>query len=324
MKSSLFQELSEAELSLIISRALQTDVVSSRLLSGGMFNTTYLIETAEAGRVVLRVGPVNWHLLMPFEHRLMAAEKEVYALCAQNGVPSSQLLAADTTKTLLDRDYMMVRYIPGGAMSEIQLEPRDRARICRDIGGAAAKLHQIKGSRFGRIVGAESGGDMSWSQCLFQELLDWERVGVPAALFTEEEHREIRLLFQKAAPCLDEITEPRLVHTDLWLGNILVRTDGKTPEFAAIIDADRALWGDPMFEFSSIRWAYAEDSFWEGYGGRPPQSRQGDIRLAVYTLLNRLWNAYVYQREYNQPENAQRERAGALRQAALLRGWLQP
>ena len=63
---------------------------------------------------------------------------------------------------------------------------------------------------------------------------------------------------------------------------------------------------------------------WEGYGGRPPQSRQGDIRLAVYTLLNRLWNAYVYQKEYNQPENAQRERADALRQAALLRGWLQP
>lgn len=87
MKSSLFQELSEAELSLVVSRGLGTDVVSSRLLSGEMFNTTYLIETAEAGRVVLRVGPVNRHLLMPFEHHLMAAEKEVYALCAQNAAP---------------------------------------------------------------------------------------------------------------------------------------------------------------------------------------------------------------------------------------------
>lgn len=323
MNSSLFLELSEEELSRVVSTALLTEMQSYRLLTGGLFNTTYLVETASYEKVVLRVGPVNRHLLMPFEHHLMEAEKQVYALCAQYQVPTSEILAADTSKTLINRDFMLVRYIPGRAMSEIDLTSHDKARICRDIGIATAKMHTITAPRFGRIADVKLGGGYpSWSECLYHELLDWESVGVPASLFTEEEHREIRQLFRKTAPYLDEIKEPHLIHTDLWLGNILIRTDLEVPEFAAIIDADRAIWGDPMFEFSAIRWTYNESSFWDGYGKRPPKDRNSTVRCGIYTLLNRLWNAYVYLKEYNQPENARSERDDALRQMSFLKNSL--
>lgn len=253
----------------------------------------------------------------------MEAEEQVYTLYAQHGIPSSEILAIDTSKTCIDRDFMIVRYIPSRTMSEIDLTLQDKARICRDIGAATAKMHMIKAPRFGRIADVKNGcGYTLWSEFLFHELLDWERVGIPTALFTEEEHKEIRLLFQKAAPYLDEIKEPCLVHTDLWLGNVLIYTDTETPEFAAIIDADRALWGDPMFEFSSIRWTYSEESFWDGYEQRPSQNQQDRIRCAIYTLLNRLWNAYVYLKEYNQPENALGEQADALKQISLLKDLL--
>lgn len=129
---------------------------------------------------------------------------------------------------------------------------------------------------------------------LFHELDEWERVSVPAALFEETEHIRIRQLFEKAVPYQDEMKEPRLVHTDLWPGNILICTDTPTPQFAAIIDADRALWGDPDFEFSSIRWTYEEESFWKGYGRELSQSPEARIRRGIYTLLNRLWNTYVF------------------------------
>lgn len=323
MGSSLYLELSKEALSKVIAAALRTDVVSFRLLTGGLFNTTYFVETAGSGPVVLRVGPVNRHLLMPFEHRLMETEVHVGTLFAQYGVPCSEILATDTSRTVIDRDFMIVRYIPSRAMYGMELLPQDWARICREIGAATAKMHAIQSPRFGRIADVKDGaGFASWSEALYHELIDWERVGVPSGLFTQEEHREIRSLFQRAAPCLDEIREPRLVHADLWLGNILIRTDTERPEFAAIIDADRALWGDPMFDFSSIRWTHAEEDFWAGYGKIRPQDTPDQIRCAVYTLLNRLWNAYVYEREYNEPQNAIGERDDALKQMSLLRALL--
>lgn len=323
MSSSLYLELTQKELSELVSEALHTEMYSSRLLTGGLFNTTYLLETLKYGHVVLRVGPVNRHLLMPFEHRLMEAEEQVYTLCAQYGVPASVILAVDTSKRLLDRDFMFVRYIPSKPMSEMVLNLQDKARICRDIGIATAKLHHIQASRFGRIAEVKDGGGFPlWSEALLHELHQWESVGIPTALFTESEHDEIRMLFEKAAPYLDEIKEPHLVHTDLWLGNILIRTDTEKPQFAAIIDADRAIWGDPAFEFSSIRWTYKEESFWEGYGRTLSTTRADRIRVGIYNLLNRIWNSYVYLREYNQPEEAARERGEAQKQIMDLCEWL--
>ena len=318
--SSLYRELSKAELSAAVSSALRTRLISNALLNGGLFNTTYLLDTQDCGKVVLRAGPVNRHLLIPFEHRMMAAEAQVYELLAAHGVPASEVLAMDLSRSVLDRDLMFVRYLPSRAMSQCVLSAPDRARICREIGAATAKMHSIPSVRFGRVANGMDGiGYDRWSGCLYGELLDWERVGVPSGLFTAGEHGEIRRLFREAAPCLDEITEPRLVHTDLWLGNILVRTDAERPEFGAIIDADRAFWGDPMYEFSSIRWAYGEPTFWEGYGEAPAQDRNARLRRAVYTLLDRLLNAYVYLKEYNDADSARSERASAFENMALLR-----
>ena len=320
MASSLFQELKEEEIKGIIGRTLGTEPTHARLLQGGLFNTTYLVDTRNCGRVVLRVGPVNRHLLMPFEHRLMETEEYVYSLCGRCGVPTSQIIKTDTTKSLIDRDFMIVRYIPAAPMCEIELTPSDEQRICRDIGIATAKMHGIRAPKFGRPAEVKSGGGFAlWSEALMFELTEWERVGVLSALFTPEELAEIERIFVAAAPFLDEIREPRLVHADLWQGNILVRTDGGRPEFAAIIDADRAVWGDPDFEFSSIQWTYGKESFWEGYGRRLSFEPGALVRRAVYTLLNRLWNAYVYQCEYNRMQDAQREQADARRCVGELR-----
>lgn len=321
--SSLYLELTESEIARVAAAALCTRVNAYQLLSGGLFNTTYLLDTTDCGRIVLRVGPVNRHLLMPFEHRLMEAEAQVYALLNARGIPASHMLVMDNSKTVIDRDFMMVRYIPGTAMSQLELTPEDRSRIARDIGEAAAQMHRITAPRFGRVADVKNGGGYSrWSDCLLGELTSWETVGLPSGIFSAAELLEIRDFFKRAAPYLDEIHAPHLVHTDLWLGNILVRTDQQRPAFGAIIDPDRAIWGDPLYEFSSIRWTYDEPCFWEGYGMTLPQSRNSQIRCALYTLLNRLLDAYVYLKEYNNPKAAQLEREDALAKMAFLREML--
>lgn len=106
-------------------------------------------------------------------------------------------------------------------------------------------------------------------------------------------------------PYLDEVQTPHLVHTDLWLGNVLVTAGGEKPEFAAIIDADRAMWGDPEQDFSSICWTHNEPSFWEGYGKPLSQEGHGLIRRTAYTLLWNLLDTYVFDQEYIAPAEAE-------------------
>lgn len=319
MSSSLYLELSEKEISHIVKTALDTELLSFGLLTGGLFNTTYLAETRKYGKTVLRVGPVNRHLLMPFEYHLMEAEEYVYSLCSAHKIPSSEVLVTDTSKTVIDRDFMFVRYIPALPMSQMELNPEDKARIVREIGQVTARLHRIESLRFGRIVDVKNGGGFElWSDALLNELHEWEKVGISASIFDGDEHSVIRMLFEKVRPYLDEIKRPHLVHTDLWLGNILIRTDTQRPEFAAVIDADRAIWGDPAFEFSSIQWTYGEACFWSGYGSVLKQDIADSIRRSIYTLLNRLWNAYVYLVEYNRPDQAEKEAIDARTQIAYL------
>jgi aminoglycoside phosphotransferase (APT) family kinase protein len=58
--------------------------------------------------------------------------------------------------------------------------------------------------------------------------------------------------FNARAGTLDEVATPVLVHFDLWDGNILVEAGPGRPRIGALIDAERAFWGDPLAEFVSL------------------------------------------------------------------------
>ena len=62
IRSSLFLPLEEEQLRAIVRELLHTEPIEYRLLSGGLFNTTYFVKTADCGDVILRAGPVNRHL----------------------------------------------------------------------------------------------------------------------------------------------------------------------------------------------------------------------------------------------------------------------
>jgi len=73
---------------------------------------------------------------------------------------------------------------------------------------------------------------------------------------------------------LDEIQQPRLLHGDLWLFNILVRRNADGPDITGILDADRAWWGDPLADWTLFvlsKSASPENQpfhavFWQTYG----------------------------------------------------------
>jgi len=56
-------------------------------------------------------------------------------------------------------------------------------------------------------------------------------------------------LVEAHAAALDEVTRPALVHFDVWPGNVFLTGVGDRPAIQAIIDHERAFWGDPLAEF---------------------------------------------------------------------------
>ena len=73
-ESSLFREISLEDIKNITYRHLGTREISqARLMEGGLFNTTYhLICGSDNRQVILRLCPVNRHLLLGFEEHMMA------------------------------------------------------------------------------------------------------------------------------------------------------------------------------------------------------------------------------------------------------------
>ena len=77
---------------------------------------------------------------------------------------------------------------------------------------------------------------------------DAEHYGVKLPVAPED----LRAVVGEHADTLAEVTEPVLVHFDLWPGNILIRNsalNSNSGRIAALIDGERMIWGDPLMEF---------------------------------------------------------------------------
>lgn len=300
--SSLYMELTNYEIKTIIKENFNTDIISEiKLISGGMFNTTYKICYGEnKTEAVLRVGPINRHLLMGFEENLMEAEKYVYQLCQNNDVPCSDVLVCDTTKKIIDRDYMIVKYIKSILMSDNNISKEDKGELQKQVGIYMKKFHSIKHNKFGRVSHIVSKIEYNlWSECLIAEIDDIINRSQKFNAFSKEEINLIKSIFIKYKDLLDNITIAQLVHSDLWEGNILVNMENGRYKVVAIIDADRAIFGDVDFEFASP-WMI-NDNFLEGYELDLTNyySQDRKIRRKIYLMLFHIVEAYVGIAEYN-------------------------
>lgn len=308
-QSSLYEEISADQIQLLYEKTMDiTEPVESDLLSGGLFNTTYRVRNKALNLdTVLRLGPVNRHLLTRFEENLMEAEHFVYQLYQKKNIPCSQVLVCDISKKWIDRDFMIVTYIPSIVMCDAKLTEEEKIPLYEETGRLAKRMHSITSSAFGRVSEILSGLSFSsWSEYLLSEM---ENICCcllrDKGIETELANRAKRTL-KKYQIWLDEIETPRLVHTDLWEGNILLDPSKKS-RIVAVIDADRAIFGDPDYELS-CPWllnqgflkGYEEDRhsfFHEAYN-----SEKRVTRRKLYVLMFRLFEGYVGLSEYNNRE----------------------
>ena len=304
-KSLLFRAEPEALLGKAALRYVGEELKSARLLSGGLFNTTYRLETKNR-TVILRLGPVNRHLLLPYEQHLMTAEGDILNLLKSRGIPTSDILALDCSRTLMDRDVMVVDCLDAVCLSAVEVDKDTERRLCRETGQYVADIHAMTAEDlprkypkpFGRYANVISGqGGATWKEAILSEVAQWRMLAEPADIFTKEELDVIEQAFHRNSHVLDAITVPNLIHGDLWYGNILVDRENR---LTAIIDGDRALFGDPEFELAT-GWMIS-DSFLEGYGKGLDPAPEAVLRRRLYKLLLSIEDCYILFCEYSNPE----------------------
>ena len=312
MDSVLFQTLTEEELRAVALRYFGEELWGWELLRGGLFNTTYRLDM-EGRSVILRLGPVHRELLLPYERYLMASEPLIQELMNGHGIPTSNTLMLDLGRDLLDRDIAVVERIYGVSLSALGPDPVREGEICRKAGALTRTIHSLTAfdlpvppaQPFGRTSLVLNGqGSDSWREAMLSELGQWADRAKAVTLLPEELILRCIRCFVALSSVFDDITEPVLVHGDLWYGNLLVDEKG---ELQAIIDNDRSFFGDPDFDLM-LPWMPAEP-FMEGYGGLQDMSDRAVLRRKLYRFLLLLEDTYILKVEYRDPEGYLRSKA---------------
>ncbi len=296
--SKIYRDVTLNEAQTIISHNFPGAKISEYMpVGGGLFNTTYKVVTDNPRReLVIRVGPVNRELLLPYERHLMDAEAHVSRRLSAAGIPTPRLVACDTMKTVIDRDYMITEYMDSVALTNGSVPGEWHDALYEESGRIMRQFHAIKGEKFGRIGDFYRGKSYdTWPEFLLSHIAEIGALCVEREVFEPEFIDRVIGMYHRCVPLFEVITEPMLTHADIWAGNILVKEFDDGWHVTAIIDADRAVYGDIDFELGSP-WIMGEP-FFRGYSP-VPDSPERRIRMKLYCIMYNLIDTYVWCVEY--------------------------
>lgn len=250
-------------------------------LKDGYFNTAYLIRLGSGFETILKVTPKSDAVILSYENNIMQAEIEALSLIrSKTDVPVPTIHYTDLSCNLCDASYFFMKKMEGDNYNNIAktLHEEQVRSIEREIGGYNRQINSITGKAFGYPAQPEKQSD-SWEKAFYTIVTDILNDGIARDVSLPGSYDEIHLVFQEHLYACRSVTEPRLIHWDLWKGNVLVK-DGNV---SGIIDLERALWADPLMEyyFGDI---YPNKEFCQGYGISLLDSNEAAIRRKLYNL----------------------------------------
>lgn len=264
-----------------------TDVVSAVELGNGMYNNTYRVDIGENRPVILRVAPEPGHQYR-IERELMRNEHASVPFLAPIAPMIPRTLAADFTREIIGRDYLfqtMLDGIPGPEGIGHYHRPQWTS-FFRQMGEIAASIHAVRGEYFGPV---NRPGFDTWSGAVIAHFADLA-ADLDDAGLDSADVREVTAAARKHEAVLDEVTEPRLLHGDLWTVNVMMESGAAEPTISGVFDNDRTSWGDPESDWvifmAAKKPGTERDAFWETYGQRP--STAGAARRSLFYLAKHI------------------------------------
>jgi aminoglycoside phosphotransferase (APT) family kinase protein len=243
----------------------------------------------------VKIPPAADTPLLRYEQQgILATEALYYQLAGEcRDVTVPDVVAVETADAA--GGYLVMTECPGTPWPQLAPPPTgsERDELRAVLGGQVARLHTITGTGFGYPSGSVGPLRETW-RAAFLDMVN--AVLADAESFAVTLPRPIADIlewFNARAVALDEVTTPVLVHFDLWDGNILVESGPARHRIGALIDAERAFWGDPLAEFVSLA-LYGDierdAAFLDGYraaGGAITFDIAARQRLSLY-------RAYLY------------------------------
>ncbi|WP_167483591.1 phosphotransferase family protein [Paenibacillus xylanexedens] len=287
-------------------------------LTEGWFNAIYVLSFAGPGvlgykELVLKTGVQSSKYVLSYEKDIMRAEVHVYKLLEDTIIPIPQIIVKDFTKSLVDFDYCFMEKLQGSnwMILDEKITPENKEKLIAELAKYTAALHNVKGDFFGYIKDDKQFQFHDWSSAFKGMMNTMIQDGREQGL--DLPYDSIMNEFEALWGILDEITVPSLVNFDMWNKNIMLAEKDGEYYIDAIIDHERAFFGDPYAEFISSATICGDvlksETFMENYSlisGKPFTFTRNDrIRLYMYNMyMTLLMGVEVYR--YSEEEKKQR------------------
>lgn len=312
--SNVFKELTGDQIHRIVCDlyGFEVHILKYNILKGGYFNTTYFIKTDQHEKgIVIRVAPVNRHLLFDFEKDMMSAEPYFHNLLEENDIPTTKILKYVPRKVVIEREYIISEYLESVPMNDSHLYNKDINYVYEEVGRLARRMHSITHHKFGWARNSGRGEYDTWAEFVLSFAKEACEKAESHNLFCKEDIEKFRCVFDHNVDVLNEITTPFMVHTDLWQGNILLKETEERYNVAAIIDLDRTIFGDKYWDLTNP-WIINAD-FLRGYKADLHETNHHKIRCNLYKLLGAFFCTYVTLIEYNDEKWFNKEKDSAVK-----------
>ncbi len=280
----------------------------------GKFNDSFFAALDDGREVVLRIAPPDDAGFLFYERNMMRQEPGLHRLIREKtSIPVAAILAYDDSRSIIDRDFLIMERLPGTALSSARAPARAADRVFEETGRHLRELHdECRAEQYGYLgehhCMEPADSWVSAFRTMWGLLIEDIRT---CGGYDADEAKAARDCLEPHLRLFDRPVPGSLLHTDIWAQNILVDGEGHV---TGIVDWDRALWGDIEIEFAVLDYCgVSTDSFWRGYGRERDASREAQIRGVFYYLYELQKYIVIRTLRGNSPAQAALHKAQAAR-----------
>ncbi|MBD3253462.1 MAG: phosphotransferase [Candidatus Lokiarchaeota archaeon] len=282
----------------IVSEKLNSKIIDLRRIETGLFNDTYFVKAnkvvselkskpVNTNEFIIRIAPKDDSGFLFYEVNMMDQEPNIHEIVSQKtSIPIPQIYEFDNSRKIIERNYLIMEKMEGIALSQAYfLTQIQRKNIFHQIGQYLQELHNIHASEYGYLgEHRPMEPQKTWWEAftiMWSKLIDDV---FNCGVYSESEAQKYKdlLLSHREYFVARNSVPSSLLHMDIWAQNIMVNEGGM---ITAIVDWDRALWGDPEIEFTVLDYCgISTPSFWEGYEGQQADNKSSKVRDLYYLL----------------------------------------
>ena len=255
-----------------------------RELTEGYFNAAYQVTLTDGREVILKIAPPKGVRVMRYEKGIMHAEIEAMRRVEEiQGVPAPRVLFADESGETCPSPYFFMEKLEGASLNAVRegMSKETIAAVNEESGRICATLNAVVCPKFG-YPGQEDVQGEAWLPVFRTMLHMAAQDALDGNVQNGMDYDEMWTLLKRDEAVFAEVTQPKLVHWDIWDGNLFVKGGRVT----GVIDWERCLWADPLMEVG-FRTYGRNEAFLRGYGMKEMTKAQQRRALwyDIYLLL---------------------------------------